>query len=356
MILRSPRKFVGHRYSVQVKSTLVLVMVSQCQSHIDEHETYVLALQNKTILFLGDSVTRYQYISLVMFLRHKKWPGNHVTYLGEPNPIYEKYWQLPEHESGEDLWRSYYEGTNRLLGGREICDCFRRRVKQHTKLSQDDQNNLKTILAMPATSAEKPKNTVWALATENRLYYHDDHDIKVGFFQVLGNVAQPRGHMYFDKVLRKPTCRPGSCGTSYLFHHTLHTFLAEIHSIIQPTQVILNYGIWRSTYSAEEKQLQAIVAQTFQNISFIWKDSTPQKKGFDDLSAKEWDMYLRIFNPYGWLHFNTSDMFATLFGNPDDRFLDPMHFVGEIYMEMNRAFFRQFWSQNESTIHMPHVT
>jgi hypothetical protein len=37
------------------------------------------ALRKKTIVFIGDSVTRYQYLNLAFFLERGKWPGPLLT-------------------------------------------------------------------------------------------------------------------------------------------------------------------------------------------------------------------------------------------------------------------------------------
>ena len=62
------------------------------------------------IALVGDSVTRYQYLSLVYFLRTGKW---HST---KPRLFCEKDWPS---------WNMFFKGTNAKLRGYEICDCDR---------------------------------------------------------------------------------------------------------------------------------------------------------------------------------------------------------------------------------------
>jgi hypothetical protein len=77
------------------------------------------ALRKKTIVFIGDSVTRYQYLNLAFFLERGKWPGPLLTDEEmDGNPCCEK--------SFKDLiWERFYFQTNSALHGNELCDCWR---------------------------------------------------------------------------------------------------------------------------------------------------------------------------------------------------------------------------------------
>ncbi len=70
-------------------------------------------LRNRHILLLGDSVTRYQYMSLASLL-HRAYPrdirgSGRVCMPGQC-------W------SG---WREFYLETSRAFEGKELCDCYR---------------------------------------------------------------------------------------------------------------------------------------------------------------------------------------------------------------------------------------
>ena len=50
-----------------------------------------LASSNHSLVFVGDSITRYQYISLVNFLEHGQWPGFNASGTATgPSPVVEK--------------------------------------------------------------------------------------------------------------------------------------------------------------------------------------------------------------------------------------------------------------------------
>ena len=101
-------------------------------------------LANKSIVFAGDSLSRYSYLNLANFLR----TGQHVT--PRPRPPYssaqmrqeknnstastvpslaqsQRWNALPQLENEREwgTWARFYAGTNALLGGWELCDCFR---------------------------------------------------------------------------------------------------------------------------------------------------------------------------------------------------------------------------------------
>jgi hypothetical protein len=67
------------------------------------------ALKSKSIVFIGDSVTRYQYLNLSFFLERGKWPHPFVTDdIRKGNPCCEKSFQNLS-------WSFFYSETNAAL-------------------------------------------------------------------------------------------------------------------------------------------------------------------------------------------------------------------------------------------------
>ena len=81
--------------------------LTHCRDELGEKA--ILALKDKYILMIGDSLTRYQYLSLVYTLRHRRAPA--ITMF--PN--------LNENTHGE--WIRFFETTNHMLAPYEDCDC-----------------------------------------------------------------------------------------------------------------------------------------------------------------------------------------------------------------------------------------
>lgn len=67
--------------------------------------------RNLHLVFMGDGVTRSQYIALAYFLKTGQWLANDV----KPSP-------LTIYEFGG--WSHFYRGSNSLLQPEEQCDCF----------------------------------------------------------------------------------------------------------------------------------------------------------------------------------------------------------------------------------------
>lgn len=85
------------------------------------------SLQNKNprprdlrIVFIGDSLTRYTYLSLVYFLRWGQWyDPSHRT----PHLVQESSFATPFHNQ---TWWEFSFQTNRMLYPLELCDCYRK--------------------------------------------------------------------------------------------------------------------------------------------------------------------------------------------------------------------------------------
>jgi hypothetical protein len=92
-----------------------------------EREIALHALMGRHIVFIGDSNTRYLYLSLAGFLKHGVWPGNQdnprASLMCDPSagPLSRKFpqWTYPPHvgvkylgrESGEEhawRWRTFH--------------------------------------------------------------------------------------------------------------------------------------------------------------------------------------------------------------------------------------------------------
>jgi len=81
--------------------------------------------RNLTLIMIGDSLMRYQYLSLAYFLRFGRWydtqASTTVSYLLHSNS-----WRHPRYPT--DTWNEYFLQSNRLLQPMEVCDCFRNRA------------------------------------------------------------------------------------------------------------------------------------------------------------------------------------------------------------------------------------
>jgi hypothetical protein len=74
-------------------------------------------LRGRHIVFLGDSLQRYQYVSLVRWL--ERGGGGEWVTEAPPGEV-ERAWA--------GGWTEYYTQTSARNGGRELCDCWRQLV------------------------------------------------------------------------------------------------------------------------------------------------------------------------------------------------------------------------------------
>ena len=77
-------------------------------------------LRNLRLVFLGDSVTRYQYLSLAYYIRYGYWYDASVVV---NNLMNAHSFHHPFHPN-ED-WNEFFIQSNRILHPMEICDCIR---------------------------------------------------------------------------------------------------------------------------------------------------------------------------------------------------------------------------------------
>ena len=73
-------------------------------------------LRDQSLVFVGDSLTRYQYLSLIGFLHSGLWPEPLGGLPDMPNPVMEM-----EHGN----WTAFYASSTTQYGGREVCTCVR---------------------------------------------------------------------------------------------------------------------------------------------------------------------------------------------------------------------------------------
>ncbi len=77
--------------------------------------------RNLRLVFMGDSITRYQYLSLAYYLRHGRWWESPYDV---PNNLFNAHsFRHPAHPS-ED-WNEFFLQSNRMLYPMEACDCVR---------------------------------------------------------------------------------------------------------------------------------------------------------------------------------------------------------------------------------------
>eukprot|EP01041_Mallomonas_annulata_P003660 gene3660-7289_t len=197
-------------------------------------------LQNKRLVFIGDSLTRYQYLNFVYFLYTNTWfspyPRNEV-----------------EHEwESYGGWEGFFKGTSMRMGCFEICDCQRSLVNK---------------------------------GFEIRHYYDSINNISIHFFLWLPPKHSIRGfrniplsnEYYSDCILGNYSIKNTS---EFSFNHIdIIIFLEKVIRPLHPDSVIINQGLWLHS-KFRQKHNFPIFAQKLSEITLlpIWKTTTANKR------------------------------------------------------------------------------
>jgi len=265
-------------------------------------------LNGKSILFIGDSLTRYQYLNLVYFLASGAWSS-----------------PFPHNENEKEFasWTQFYITTTQR-NKYEICDCYR-------------GNSMQSIV-------------------ENR--YFSIHNINISYIQYFmpsnGIKFHEQSYLNVD-CLQSNTgqtcqqgCLPGACTqeTGPFIPSRPVTADGVIRSIVSRlhlTDIVTNIGIWGggidNSSMAEEigRVFRNELKDGFDNISLHWKMTT-HVQGFslssDRYTAEKAGADI-LKNKYGWTVYDTWMLTHGLEKYPL-AYWDAMHFVPFVYQYLNR--------------------
>ncbi len=190
---------------------------------------------NINIAFMGDSLTRYQYLDLVYFLSHN---GTWVSPEDNPNMVFEK--THPD-------WNSFYEFTNTMLKPYETCDCFRNEglinhnIFIENRYFRDSRNN--NTVTYLQKFGDKPFKTSWDVSD-----IHNHHEL----VKDINNVSIVRHFGWID---------------------TVKQFVCKMSP--KPSHFIFNSGLWKdSDLSDLNMQLEVVRALRDCDIMSIYKTTT----------------------------------------------------------------------------------
>ena len=207
-----------------------------------------LGSKREFILLMGDSITRYQYLSLVYFLESGNWShaGRSITN--------EKEW---------NSWNHFYEGTNSLLRGRESCDCTR--------------SGLSSV------------GTVF----ENRMY-RGRTGFTIGYIQVFNDALPPHGHFGFPPFeASHPTrCKPGNCTAKPDWIYPLAcgndrkciNVFDGVVQFLRPTKLFLAEG-WSPAAARDECWIREVMTSAIRAAGEVyWKTRTTTASARNSMS------------------------------------------------------------------------
>ena len=316
------------------------------------------------ILFIGDSLTRYQYLNLVQFLTYDSWTPFH----GKGVPMTEVERVVGNSKLHWGSWPNFMAGTNERLQGHEICDCFRDTSKHPFVL-------------------------------ENRYFYHPGKNVRVSFV-FLGPLDNYHHH---DLGFLNATCGArGGCAqagctpmantcdepatkASYYapadgaeaqaasLHRVVVGSARELASRVAPIDaLVVNLGynggagwprkvnwdppVHREVYKSALLNVTRLLVNESLAAHLVWK-STTASGGNDYVPDVEVKWVNDTLVPLGWSLFDAFHLTRALGGNlPISTVDDGIHYKPHAYRGLNEALALQlcgsigapFWGPNSS--------
>lgn len=137
-------------------------------------------LQSKHLMFIGDSLTRYQYLSLVYFLEYERWPPR-FNRIADPCPFKNEAGQdacSTSHEPNvcaEGDWPGGWPAFQQSVGGGVDGGVFHGRLESHsTRTScKNDGENMQYVTTAPSQESSTPKAVAAGLAPNNKMRWAD---------------------------------------------------------------------------------------------------------------------------------------------------------------------------------------
>lgn len=228
-------------------------------------------------MLIGDSVTRYQYLSLAYFLATGLWTSR-------PSNTNEKEFLS---------WQHFFNVTNDRLGGRELCDCFR---------------------------TGNPRDG----AHESR-FYEDDH-VAVAFVPVV-NPPLVKIH-HFDYIRQcSPFCPHRPPNTTWAFDFDANRSPEQLLNLTKPySYVFLNLGHWYAAQGVAKGVSAHFLSALSHAKNIHWKTTT-----FPGVRETAFvSMLSRVFDAHA--------LTAALPQASLQTFMwDARHFTEEVYRGLNEA-------------------
>jgi hypothetical protein len=356
-----PRDVAPPRFGPQSLEIPLRLALDGCG---EANDTFVReCFRGRHLLVIGDSVSRYQYLSLTQFLTHSSW----VPFQGKGGPLSEVERVHGGVAQSWNGWNNFFVGTNARQGGFEICDCFRSGLSDMFQI-------------------------------ENRYYYNPTIDVRVTFLLLQG--ANSTRHHDLDYLnvtcgvssgCAQGGCQPGvSCGDSFGTQNyyraedgeqaqaaflrrvvvdsarLLATRVAPIDALVfnlgffggpgwPREENLLSVPVHREVYKRTLVEVTAILQRERLVAQLIWKSTTATTNN-DYQPSVELEWVRANLLPLGWELFDAFHLTQSLGELLWLSVTDGIHFKPHVYRGLNEALALQLCGAHGAHFHRPSPT
>lgn len=268
--------------------------------------------RNLRLIFIGDSVTRYQYLSLAYFLRYGRWfdPDIQLNDLVNSHSFHHPFHPFED-------WNEFFLQTNRILYPLETCDCTRdQHVSVERRYFKDTAlNNILVYLNINGNETNEGHGHFGRL--EGGLVFRE---FEAGLPFGVGKINFDDIAWEFDRW------------SGIIRHH-----ISDMQ--LQPALVVLNAGLHSHDFRDVEKAQQLQQSLRDSGMKSVWKTTTYRKSELrkDAISGatlrKTDERMCRLLDAC----FNIS---WTVDLHPD-LYFDELHFREPVYRILNEVLLEQ---------------
>lgn len=197
------------------------------------HNKVLEKFRNKEIIFMGDSLTRYQYLNFIGFLHTAQWVSR------PPHIESERAWATIDGD-----WVQFMKLSNLRFGGYEICDCHR------------DTHN-----PIPIEYTQEQSDENWIPGVkENRHYYDPNYNITVrcffftGFPFLMSTIPNVTDFLNMDNSLDQWLFNRYNPTYEYRYDH-IDDFLTTHIKPRNPDILFINMGFWSKSPGLRDMNL-----------------------------------------------------------------------------------------------------
>ncbi len=264
--------------------------------------------RNLNILFMGDSLSRFQYLDLAYFLTHGSWI----------DPLNDSPSMVTDHDYKS--WIHFFNHTNKVLAPHEQCDCYRK----------------------TSGSIVGGKGII-----ENRFFRDEHHNNTITYLQKFGDypfksswdvsdVFHPHGPMPTQLSQLQPLFWIG-------WVEAITDFVCKMQP--KPSVFVFNQGWWTNNDLVNETlQMDIIDALRDCNIVSVYKTTNKGQKEVDrDLPEYESQLCDRA-------DYCLNMTWTALV--PEDHYVDRNHFLPPVYTWMNLNLLSLLSSIDSNSVQM----